>query len=502
MKKNIIKHGALVLITILSFSQCSEDKFEVENTNAADTEKVLADATDAKNLLTGAFRDVIANSVDFSAIFPDLAADQITATNAFSGFWDYAKEPRVAINNDPTNQNDRAYSDPWADFNKSLSTANQLLGLIDNGQEFIVGEIDETQLLKSTALMTKGLTLGFLSILYDQAYIVDPTTDLANLSLSNYIEVNATALSTIDEALNIAASLPDDSQVLLHDGYSLSKDEYIKFGNSFAAKFLISLPRTQSEASSVDYAKVLEYANKGITEDFSPPALEDAFFNIHQDWQTFFISEAGYLPNDLKLAHLADTTGTHPDSYPTDNSIVLDSVETNDARFYEYFKYEPAFGFLRESRGRWLFTNYRHIRFFSDNDRNVTGIPVNVFHKAELDYIKVEAMVMSGDLAGARELLNTTPRVTAGNLPSIETDDRQTILDALFYEYAIELDLAGTIGTNWTFMRRHNLLQVGTQLHYPVPADELQILGETFYTFGGAENASNEGTADGSNAWR
>jgi hypothetical protein len=35
-------------------------------------------------------------------------------------------------------------------------------------------------------------------------------------------------------------------------------------------------------------------------------------------------------------------------------------------------------------------------------------------------------------------------------------------------------------------MRRHNLLQVGTPLHFPVPADELEISGLVPYTFGAA----------------
>lgn len=34
-------------------------------------------------------------------------------------------------------------------------------------------------------------------------------------------------------------------------------------------------------------------------------------------------------------------------------------------------------------------------------------------------------------------------------------------------------------------MRRHGLLQEGTPLHYPVPANELEISGIDPYTFGG-----------------
>ena len=45
-------------------------------------------------------------------------------------------------------------------------------------------------------------------------------------------------------------------------------------------------------------------------------------------------------------------------------------------------------------------------------------------------------------------------------------------------------------------MRRHDLLQKGTPTQYPVPATELEITGDSFYTFGG-EGAGNPSTAPG-----
>ena len=105
---------------------------------------------------------------------------------------------------------------------------------------------------------------------------------------------------------------------------------------------------------------------------------------------------------------------------------------------------------------------------------------------------------MTNQLNEAKNLLDNSPRVTVGELPTVELTE-SAIRDAIFYEYSVELDLASTIGTQWFFMRRHDLLQKGTPLHYPVPATELELSGVDFYTFGGD---SAEGTASGANSWR
>ena len=50
-------------------------------------------------------------------------------------------------------------------------------------------------------------------------------------------------------------------------------------------------------------------------------------------------------------------------------------------------------------------------------------------------------------------------------------------------------------------MRRQDALQDGTILHFPVPADELAVLGLDAYTYGGPANGDGENTSDGSNSW-
>jgi hypothetical protein len=201
---------------------------------------------------------------------------------------------------------------------------------------------------------------------------------------------------------------------------------------------------------------------------------------------TYTLSDgSGYLPVDQKIPYLAEGNATkQPADYPTNSSIILDPISnTKDSRIKEYFDYTTNFGFLRESRGRQLFTNYRHKRFYTGNNRNEDGLSTNIFSEAENDYLKAEAYLLSGDSGTAAVTINNSKKRSSSGLDAATSS---TAKNAILYEYSVELHLNGTLGTNFFFMRRHNLLQAGTPLHFPVPADELEISGLVPYTFGAA----------------
>lgn len=489
IRKNLILN--LIIIT-LTFISCEE--LDVENTNAPDRVRALSDSDDVISLIDGAVTNTFASSIGFTGIYMDLMADQSTTTNAYLSFWSFANEPREQINNSPTNADLSSHvGSPWSSFNSYISTANTLISLVEENNQVLIDsdtEEDVTNTKLASAYFTKGLSQGFLSLIYDKAFIVNTDSDLTALEFASYSEVMEAALSNIDKAIDLAGT---SATLRLHTGYTLTNTEFIQVANSFAAKILIGNARTSSELGTIDMNRVLNYANNGITEDFAPPALQDVLYNNLQDWRTFFISGQGYLPTDMKVLHQLDDS--YPVDYPIDSDIILDPATSTDSRL-EYFEYNTEFGFLRESRGRNLFSNYFNVRKFSDNNRNVSGIPLDIFSLAELQYIKAEA----SSTTEAAAMLNASPRSTVGGITTAANDT--DIEKALLYEYAVELDLNSTIGTNWFFMRRYDMLQAGTPLHYPVPATELEIIGEDFYTFGGAVNAGEEGTASGSNSWK
>ena len=107
------------------------------------------------------------------------------------------------------------------------------------------------------------------------------------------------------------------------------------------------------------------------------------------------------------------------------------------------------------------------------------------------DSLKAEALLLNGDASSSANTINNSPGRISSGLPAVTA---LSVQNDLLYEYSIELHLNGTIGTNYFFMRRHSLLQEGTPLHFPVPADELEISGIDPYTFGSVSgNASANG---------
>lgn len=130
----------------------------------------------------------------------------------------------------------------------------------------------------------------------------------------------------------------------------------------------------------------------------------------------------------------------------------------------------------------------------------------------------------SGNAVDAAQILNDTPAGTgvmelsidlpanqigfidynglSGGHNYLGTESVPEIQWALLREYSIEIDQLGGVGTQWFFMRRHDLLQAGTPNHFAVPGSELELLQRENYTFGGVDFAGDPGTASGSNSWK
>jgi len=70
------------------------------------------------------------------------------------------------------------------------------------------------------------------------------------------------------------------------------------------------------------------------------------------------------------------------------------------------------------------------------------------------------------------------------------------LLKAIFYERDIELIQTG-FGIAFFDMRRRDMLQPGTLLHFPIPAKELMVMNMPLYTFGGVANADGINTSNG-----
>ena len=497
-KMKLIKNIGF-LISMIAFGSCAD--LEIENPNAPDRDRALSNTADVLSLLKGSTTDLMFEETNLYNVHIDLAADQVTATNNYLSFWAHGDQPRRQLDNSTTYADNAIYTSTWNQCNSTISISNIIISQIlnDGVVLFDDSEVDKTTEALAGAYFIRGLAQTTIGMLYDQGYVVDENTDLGSLELQPYNLVLESGLASFDLALEVL----EGSNVgwEFYPTAQFDNTTFKQIVNSYAARAMISMPRTKAEAATLDYSKILSYANNGLTTDFMPIGEAGVIYHNAIDWEeTIVASGAGYIPTDQKIPHLFDSDD-QPADYPTDANTILPPAVSNDARLEAYYTYTSDFGYLNPARRRALFSNYYLDRWpYLGQDFDYSLAPIPYFLKYEIDYIKAECQLMLGSNAQALSLINGSARSEVGGLSSSSNDSKESIEHLLFYEYSIELATTGK-GIQLYFMRRHDLLQKGTPLHYPVPAQELELLGLSVYTYGGEANADGVNTADGSGAW-
>ncbi len=429
-------------------------------------------------------------------------ADQITSTNRNLEWWDFSKEPRIALNpSESYGGRDVIYAPYYYFYQANLNATKALEGLYAGNIGVDANGNNRTNEVYAVAHLVKGLAQGYLGATYDRGLIVDKDLGAAIPQdyPNSYKELIENATKHFDSAIYYANNA---ATITLGDFYTnvvANKATFIRYANSLAARLLATTARDKAEAEALGstfWNKVLSYAQAGLTEDFTtvPYVGSGNYYNYATYYMANVISgPAAYLPVDIKLAHFADRTGNYPDSYPTDNTV-LGPVETDDARFHQYFKYYPAFGFLLAERGRNLFSNYARIRWGATSSAAVYNNRQVVFLAEETRLLRAEAKFWLNDLAGAAAELNaaTADRKAKGGLRDVPATEA-ALRYVLHYEYAISIDVAGGNVGPFAFMRRHNLLQPGTPTQYPITENQLKLTSNALYTFGGASNYGQKG---------
>ena len=272
----------------------------------------------------------------------------------------------------------------------------------------------------------------------------------------------------------------------------------LKLANSYAARLLFQSPRTAAQNAALPWARIQAYAEKGIDFDFFIIAN-----GLFEDGATWYDEPKEYLnlPTwariDCRIINMMDPD--YPSRYPADGSLPPvhngdGQAFSDDARLLTDFEYLPSNNF-KPDRGYYHYTHYRYDRYTATAMVG-TGELMDM-RLAENDMMIAEAKARLGDLGGAITLINDGTRTTRGELDPIDgAATLDQVLDAIFYERDIELIGAG-YGLGYFDMRRRDMLQKGSLLNWPLPAQELLVLQLPNYTFGGVGNADGINTSDG-----
>lgn len=476
-KSNVISLPLLVLIVF--FPSC----LKLEDDTPQDPMVQIEKASEAFNLWFHSLQNYRSPALPMAVM-----ADQLTWDFESPAFSKFGAEPRVQFTNTKNSQDNLFTQQFWSDSYFALSYANNALNEIEKGADLNMTEY-HVHRMKAWCYFIQGIVHGYLGLCFDQAYIIDETTLLSPPVLYPYQQV----ISSAAIYLSKAAIMSDEYDFTITNnwilGYEITNTQLTQLANTFAARFLLYSSRNASQNELANWNTILDLANNGITFDFEP----EIYFELLSDNLIVNGMAEGKARIDCRIINLMDPD--YPARYPANGEPPDPSYATSeDDRLLSDFEHLEYINFPT-SLDYYLFSHYRFKRYDEWIDYYRGAIPI--IRKEEIDLIKAEALVHLGNLSEAITILNTGSRVNRGKLLPLESDSqKEKILETIFYERDIELIMTGS-GISFFDMRRRDMLQYGTLLHFPVPVNELLNAELDLYTFGGVENADGINTSDG-----
>ncbi len=502
----------IVTVVALGVLLAGCQDLDVTNPNLPDRERATQQPVSTESFVASSFRTFwpVSGHDDYPSWAFSTMAREITSGFADFGQLETSAEPRVAWNNSPVNARRFVAETPWYGLYRTISSVNDALIAIDDG--LVIVDATRTARAKAVAKFVQGVSHGYVGLYYNKGIVVDENTDLGAVSASpEFTEYNGmieAAVEQLDGAITAAGAanftLPADSWLFT----ALTRDEFVRVVNSYAARLLAYAPRSRAERAAVDWNEVIRRVDAGIQSDFAPIAQPDILWD---DWKRLVarLRTAGR-PSDFGrpsywVVGPADSTN----GFVNYASTALESrmpfqIRTKDRRIqgaggpatpgiYVGYNLNNIFAV---SRGTWRFSWYYYLR-------NGTGLtwqsgPQLAISTTEMDLLKAEALIRLNRASEAVPLINRT-RVANGQLPPVTIDgppneagcvprklngDCGSLWDALRYEKRIEM--LGVDGVTAFFdSRGWQTLPENTFVHLPIPGRELGTLLLENYTFGG-----------------
>jgi hypothetical protein len=504
--------GAAALV--LALAACNPD-LNVTNPNNPDVARAIATPGDVRNLIGNSYNTAYLGMQGAARPYPAAAtavmADNLTASFGNFGMRFNGQEPRLAYENSSAADDGRVSSDPYEQLYAALGAVNDGLAAVKRGIVIRVTPTspDETEQLVTLGHFVQGMTLGMVGLTFDKGFIVDEDTPLGTATLVTYDEVSDAAVAKFDKAIAGTDGKTWTVPAEFTPGMTITADKLGRMANTFAARQLAYTPRTEAETKAVDWAKVLQYADKGISTGTPfDMQIDGDGGNVWYDLQKFYGNAASWMRVDQRVVQLLDpsqpvvytSVNPPPRAQSPDRRFGTESTPGTDFGYYPVIPFAVA-------RGVYFFSQWGHDRygFHSLESGDALEGTVPLILAAENDLLIAEALVRTGgDKARAATLINRT-RVGRGGLAALSGgSSTNDLLAAIFYERDVELmntnaglswfdrrriDKSLTynglpIGDTWGF-RGGSGLQKGTPRHLPVPAKELETLGIPVYTYGG-----------------
>jgi hypothetical protein len=504
-------HRLKVALGVAALALVGCQDLAVENPNEPDRGRATLQPRSVESFVSSAFRTwwPEAGHDDYPAWAFSTIAQEITSGFADFGQLELSAEPRSAWNNSPANARNDVSESPWYDLYSAISAVNDGLTAIDSG--LVIGDALNTARTRAVGKFIQGISHGYLGLYFDKAVILDEKVVLDTIktpTFTPYPQVIAASVVQLDSAIAIANrnnfTLPSTSWLF----QSLTRDEFVRLANSFAARMLAYSPRTRAERTAVSWNEVIRRIDAGVRTDFAPIGQTQILWD---DWkrlvarvrQTARPSDFGR-PSYWVLGPADSTNGwVNWVATPVAQRVAF-QIRTKDRRIHgaggpatpgKYVGYNNN-NIFDPSRGTYRFSHYYFGRYGTGTSWESGPLPALTV--AEMDLLKAEALIRLNRAAEAVPLINKT-RVANGELPPVTVDGPPnepgcvprkmngqcgSLWDALRYERRIELlGVSGVLAffdaRGWQTLPENSITQL------PVPGRELTTLQLDLYTFGG-----------------
>lgn len=494
----------------------------VENLNAPDRHRAIHDAAAVETLIAGAWRDKWArlhNTTTGYNVIP-LVAREFTGTYANDGALELSSMPRVALNNSTISDAGATVRFHWESFYRANANATDGLSAIQGGLRLRVDGTDHTHRGWSFAKWMQAIAHGSIAMTHDQGFVVTEHTDIEDPSavpMVPWTEVRDAAIDLMLEAIDSLTVRPMSIPAAWIPTRAYTGQELARIGHSYIARWLVYGARTPEERAAVDWNRVIQHIDQGITEDYvvnlESGNVVSNFFNRIQN-NTTFAAWAAYEmigPADISGNFRAwlDTPLDNRERFlitTTDRRITGETPDSDGS----YFMYR-ANNVQTAARGTYHNSHYswnRHRYQYGEPTTFTTTGYAPLMTVDEMNLLKAEALARLGRNQEAADLVNITrtrPQYLAGegpavpNLPPVtaagvpQTEDCvprmdgvncADLLGAIMYERMIEAAALDSWRA-WHDSRGWGRLPAGTFIHMPVPARELEALFLPVYSFGG-----------------
>jgi hypothetical protein len=452
MRRKLIPYVAL--LAAFGLGACNEDSLIVTNPNSGETKRVLGTPDDAEKLLGSYYKRWYAGLYGDPGNNPPGTLEgmaNIMSMQNYSSLNNECQNSRYPFSgasnaNSPGNNCQGDQQRQYFILGEVTRVASNFLTNIKNGDLVLNSEARENR-DKAFAEFLRGLSLGYLSLIYDSASVVtegqagdDPGT------LIGYQSVMDSAYAAFDRAITLANAtaagtggfpIPSD---WIPSTTQFSAAEFVKLIRSYRALFRANIARNPTERAAANWDLIVADAQNGITADHY--AVTSTTNGPGGGWRRIYDGGTTWHQMPPFIIGMGDVSGNYEAWLKqglTDrgNGNVGFFMVTPDLRFPQgatrtaqqadfklqdcevaailsckrYFTNRPN-GSDQFTGNGWGWSNYDFNRFHSWVNKGDAGTPRNgpllFFPKTVVDMLQAEGLIRKGQFAPAAALINVT----------------------------------------------------------------------------------------------